>query len=101
LSAVLTSFLALSMDLPRPIPQHDLEAVPVFPPLPPWPPALGLANPPDVVCLSDLEDLLLVSVDRRLQAAFPDFLLVVSLVPPHRALLDAEVLEDLVSVILP
>lgn len=73
-------------------------------PVPPLlsPLALELANPLDVVCRLDLEDLLLVSVVHLLpRVVSQDSLLVVSQVVPHRALVDEEALElDPVSFIL-
>lgn len=98
------SFPAPSMDLLQPTPQHDLELVAPMFPVPPLlsPLALELANPLDVVCRLDLEDLLLVSVVHLLpRVVSQDSLLVVSQVVPHRASVDEEALElDPVSFIL-
>lgn len=56
--------------------------------------ALELANPVDVVCRLDLEDLLLVSVVRHPPRVVSlDSLLVVSQAVPHLASVDVEALE--------
>jgi hypothetical protein len=97
------SFLAPSMDLLPPIPQHVLELVvrtsQVLPP--PLLPALESANPLDVVCRLALEALQLALEDRPHRVASPVSLLAVSPAVLLQALVAAGVLElGLVSIFL-